>query len=195
MQDNPITWQEYTASFDQVLNVATPPPPYDNPAYLDYLKLNHSRQNRWLKRGILLQELVELIQQQSAQQWILITEAWCGDAAHSNPFIYKLSELNPSIQLIVYQRDATPHIINDYLTNGGKSIPILVVRNSEGNDLFVWGPRPRPCQSIFLALKAQQAPFEEQKITLQNWYNKDAGHTLQTELLTHFKSLTGVTGN
>jgi hypothetical protein len=195
MQNNPITWQQYIASFDEVLNAVTHLSPYDKPAYLDYLKLNHSRQNRWLKRGELLPELVELIQQLPSQQWVLITEAWCGDAAHSNAFIYKLSELNPAIQLIVYQRDLEPYIIENYLTNGGKSIPILIVRNSRGNDLFVWGPRPRPCQSIFLALKAQNAPFEEQKITLQNWYNRDAGKTLQLELLAHFQSVTGIMGN
>ena len=32
-------------------------------------------------------------------------------------------------------------------------------------------------------MKERNAPFEEQKVVLQNWYNTDKGLTLQKELL------------
>jgi curved DNA-binding protein CbpA len=178
-----ITWAEYLALFEDILNNPNPPAPYDNPAYFDYLKLNHTRQNRWLKRGAINEELKLALHALPPQEWILITEPWCGDAAHSNPFIYMMAKENPSIDLKIVLRDEPPFLIDQYLTNGGKSIPILIIRDKEGIDRFVWGPRPEPCQAIFLDLKARNADFEEQKITLQQWYNQDNGETIQREFI------------
>jgi hypothetical protein len=92
-----------------------------------------------------------------------------------------ISELNDNIQLEIQLRDADSEI-EKYLTNGGKSIPILVIRDENGKDLAVWGPRPADCQVIFNQLKADGAEFGEIKIALQNWYNQDAGVSLQKEL-------------
>lgn len=158
--------------------------PYNQPDYLDYVQLNWSRMNRWLKNGQLSGALVNLIKDiKSAQNWLIITEPWCGDAAHSVPFMELLSEVNPLITIRYELRDSEPFSINQYLTNGSKSIPKLVVRNAEGHDLFTWGPRPVGCQVIYTDLSAREAGFEELKIALQKWYNADKGQALQEELL------------
>lgn len=178
-----MTWTEYTNYFDGILNNPNPPAPYDNPDYLDYTKMNHKRTSRWLKHGELLPEIkVAVSKIDQPQKWVLISEPWCGDAAHSVPFIKMISDLSDKIELEIQLRDSGSEI-EKYLTNGGKSIPMLIMRDAEGKDLAVWGPRPAACQEIFLQMKEDQADFETQKITLQNWYNKDNGHTIQTELL------------
>lgn len=178
-----MTFQTYTELFEQILNASNHQPPYDNKDYFDYAKLNWSRTNRWLKKGILLPEVVEKIKQISEpQNWILITEPWCGDAAHIVPFIKMLADLNPLIHLELELRDAEPFRIENYLTNGGKAIPKLVVQNAAGEDLAVWGPRPAECQDLFLEMKEKQAPFEEVKIRLQNWYNDHNGVEIQEEI-------------
>jgi hypothetical protein len=178
------SWQAYNELMIAILNHSTPPPPYDQAAYLDYLGLNHARQKRWFKTAKIQKGLIEKIKQiNQPQQWILITEPWCGDAAHSNPFIVLLAGLNSLIDLKIVLRDESPVLIENYLTNGGKAIPILIIRDEANNDLAVWGPRPAPCQKIFLELKRSKASFDEQKVTLQNWYNQDRGQTLQQEIL------------
>lgn len=184
---NTTDWEGYLKAFEMILASKDSEKPYDNPAYLDYVKLNNSRQKRWLKTGVLLHDLVGVIKNiNTPQTWYCITEPWCGDAAHSIPFIKLLSDQNPLITLNIVWRDSPPYMIENYLTNGGKSVPKLIVRDEKENDIFVWGPRPQPCQEIYLEMKERNAPFEEQKIILQNWYNLDKGETFQKEFLNFF---------
>jgi len=173
----------YEKQFDTILNSEKNAPPYDNPEYLNYVKLNLSRIKRWYKVGHLLPELVSIIKSiEHPQHWLLISEPWCGDAAHAQPFLAMLADLNPLIRLEVQNRDAANSEIDNYLTNGGKSVPKLVVRGNN-NDLFTWGPRPAEAQAIHLNnMKDEQLDFEDKKAALQNWYNQDKGQSMQKEL-------------
>ena len=174
----------YLAVFEHIINNPQPDAPYDKPEYLDYARLNWSRMNRWLKKGQLDQQLIDTIARiTEPQQWIVITEPWCGDAAHTVPFLHLAGELSPLISVSYELRDAEPFRINSYLTNGGKSIPKLVIRDQKGDDLAVWGPRPAACQEIYQTLMASGAGFEQVKTDLQHWYNQDKGQSAQTELL------------
>lgn len=175
----------YLDTFGHILNNAAPQAPYDNAAYLDYTKLNWSRMNRWLKKGVLSTTLIEVVKEIShSQQWVVITEPWCGDAAHSVPFIQLASQLNPLISVEYELRDSEPFRINEYLTGGSRSIPKLIIRDSQGADLGTWGPRPVECQQLFDRLKVENADFETQKTALQHWYNADKGQSVQSELET-----------
>lgn len=84
----------YQEIFQQILNTPNPPVPYQDPDFLNYVKLNWSRQQRWLKTGILNEELASIIESiRGKQYWTIITEPWCGDSAHIMPFLHRLSEL------------------------------------------------------------------------------------------------------
>jgi hypothetical protein len=178
-----MTFNYYQKIFDEVLAGKISHSPYDDPHFLEYTKLNFSRQNRWLKKGEILPESFAAVNSISKKQrWVIITEPWCGDAAHCVPFIVKLAELNPLITLEIQLRDSENSEIENYLTNGGKSIPQLIIRDENKTDLFVWGPRPEPATILFLELKEKEFSFEDLKIALQNWYNKDLGQTIQKEI-------------
>lgn len=181
---NGMNFQSYLDYFNQILNSANPEGPYNQPDYLEYTRLNWSRLNRWLKHGVLSPRLQEFITGiEKPQSWIIITEPWCGDAAHTVPFMEMTAALNPLIAVSYELRDSPPHRITQYLTNGSKSIPILIVKNENGEDLFRWGPRPKDAQQLFLKLHAENAVFDEMKTALQKWYNKDKGEAFQEELL------------
>lgn len=177
--------KEYVDLFKEILERKYTSPPYDQEGYLNYTQLNSNRQNRWLKSGHINDEIKhKIINFKAPQQWIIITEPWCGDAAHSVPFMIKLAELNDNIQLDIQLRDQPPFLIDQYLTNGtSKSIPILVVRDEEGEDIFTWGPRPKECQKVLDELKKENVDFEAQNLALQNWYNENKGVDIQKELL------------
>lgn len=180
---NMINWYEYLSSFEDILNRKLTKKPYDNEAYIEYVKLNKSRMNRWLRTGLLkgsTQQTIEKIRE--VQNWYIITEPWCGDAAHSVPFIYLLSELNQNIKLTLILRDSEPEWIERYLTNGSRSIPKLIVRNNYDEDLFTWGPRPKECQLLISELKKQHISDEDIKTRAQEWYNKNKGISLQEEI-------------
>lgn len=185
-----MNFLSYQAYFQTILNTTDHSAPYDNPDYLNYTKLNWSRMNRWLKTGHLNEEIQNVVAKiNQPQEWIVITEPWCGDAAHIVPFIEMMAKLNNNISVRYELRDSEPHRINDYLTNGkSKSIPKLIIRNSENKDLAVWGPRPQACQVFYDSLLAQQLSYENIKTELQQWYNHDSGKEIILELSALLKS-------
>lgn len=180
-----MTFQDYLDYFRSVIETPDEEQsaPYDNPDYIEYTRMNWSRTNRWLKTGKLSEALTALIKGiQEPQQWIVITEPWCGDAAHSVPFFHMLAQLNPLIRVEYELRDSEPFRINNYLSNGSKSIPRVIFRDAAGKDLAVWGPRPAGCQEVYARLTADKADFETVKTEVQKWYNADKGTELQSEL-------------
>src|SRR5690606_1310970 len=142
-----------------------------------------SRMNRWFKTGKLSEDILETVKKiDKPQHWIIITEPWCGDAAHNIPFIEMVARENPLISVSYELRDTAPFRIEQYLTNGTKSIPKLIIQDTAGKDLAIWGPRPVECQKMYAALLAENATFETVKIDIQNWYNANKGIFLQQEL-------------
>jgi hypothetical protein len=79
-----------------------------------------------------------------------------------------------------------------YLTNGGKSIPKLVVRDVDGLDLFTWGPRPAPARQLVERLNDEGVDKSTVIVELQNWYNADKGGEMQEEWMRLFNGLFGL---
>ncbi len=178
-----MTFENYLQQFEDILNHPENHPTYQDDEYYQYTKMNWARMGRWLKRfepSEAFQGFIDTISEK--QEWIIITEPWCGDAAHSVPMLVNMAAKNPNIAIDIQLRDSAPFLIDSYLTNGGKSIPILVIRNQEGQDLAVWGPRPKGCQELFLNLKEQGKDFAAIKEEIQKWYNADKGAEIQQEI-------------
>jgi hypothetical protein len=178
-----MTSKEYQDFFQLIINQEITSTPYDNPDYLEYTKLNFSRFNRWLKHGEINSDCIDTILSiDTPQEWLIISEPWCGDAAHSVPFLIKLASYNSLIELQFQLRDAPDSEIDSYLTNDTKSIPILVVRNN-GNDIFRWGPRPKSCKEFVDELKKDNPNLNTIKEEIQRWYNADKGTEIQSEII------------
>ena len=151
--------------------------------YQHYIPLNKSRFLRCVKQGVITQELTEVISAiNEKQDWLIITEPWCGDAAQIVPYLFKMAALNPLINVLVQLRDSHSEI-DSYLSNGKMSIPKLIVRNKEGIDLFTWGPQPKALESLIINLNKDNQSKEVIKVSEQKWYNDDKGQSLQLELL------------
>ncbi|BDS11905.1 thioredoxin family protein [Aureispira anguillae] len=175
--------QAYRDLFKAILNGEFVQAPYDSESYINYVKLNHSRMKRWTKQGVLTPALKEAIEAiKTPQTWVLITEPWCGDAANSVPYLEKMAALNPNITVEVQLRDSGSEI-DQYLTNGGKSIPKLIARDQAGNDLFTWGPRPSEAQALVQQQKTSDAKAEDKYAELLLWYKEDKGISIQEELI------------
>lgn len=183
-----MTFQDYKDYFKSIIENSAPIAPYDDPEYIEYTKLNWSRSNRILKHGVINEELSDFVKNiQTPQSWIVITEPWCGDAAQIVPYFHLISTLNPLISIDFELRDAPPNRIDQYLSNGSKSISILIVRDNQDKDLFIWGPRPEPANVLVRGLKEKDVELDELKIAIQQWYNQDKGVSLQKELLKELK--------
>ena len=98
---------------------------------------------------------------------LVITEDWCGDAMMNNPILRRIAEAADLDVRAVY-RDEDTELIDRHLTNGGRSIPIYLLLDDEGNVAAKWGPRAATIQTRVMELKSQIPPkdapdFEEKQ--------------------------------
>ena len=121
--------------------------------------------------------------------WLVISEAWCADGAQIVPVLAKIAQSNPLIDLKIVLRDENPDLMNQYLTNGGKAIPILIIADAQSLEvLHVWGPRPKVATQMVEAYKKEHGKLTpEFKEDLQKWYNQDKGQSILSDLQTFFK--------
>ncbi|MFL0353446.1 thioredoxin family protein [Xanthomarina sp. GH4-25] len=153
---------------------------------VNYTKLNEQRMKRWdktLKVSDSAKE--ELANIDSKQTWLVLTESWCGDAAHVVPVFNKLAELNNNINLRLVLRDDNDALMNQFLTNGGKSIPKLILIDEASNKVInSFGPRPAEATKLVVDYKAKHGEITpEIKEQLQQWYNKDKGQSVINDLM------------
>ncbi|MCG2462681.1 thioredoxin family protein [Flavobacteriaceae bacterium F89] len=158
----------------------------------DFTALNKRRMKR-LNRTLSLEPdlLLKLESIEKPQNWLVITEAWCGDSAQCLPVIGKMASYSEKIELSIVLRDENPQLMEVYHTNGSKSIPKLISFDENEKELFLWGPRPEPAQEILSNWKKepQGRNWEEFEKELHTWYAKDKTKTLQREFLQLFNEL------
>jgi thioredoxin family protein len=182
-----MNYTQYQNLFEEILRQPGPSSPYDDSKYIEYVRLNQARMKRWDKVLQLPDELLSgLSGIDETQHWIIITEPWCAEAAHIVPFLVKMTAVNPLITYDIQLRDSEPLLIMDYLTNGAKAIPRLIVRDTNEIDLFAWGPRPMEAQLFRNQLSAAGVDAEAIKFSLQQWYNADKGKSLNTEIMEQY---------
>lgn len=117
--------------------------------------------------------------------WLVIAEGWCGDAAQILPILNKMALESGKIYLKIVFRDLNDELMNQFLTNGAKAIPKLLIIDKElGKVCNHWGPRPK---GAFDLIKNYKEKFgivdEEAKRLLQLWYLHDKGLSVQNEVV------------
>lgn len=190
-----LSYQEYRHLVDGLLAEGKTTGPNQSESLTHYTKMNVQRMKRWDKVTQIREDLKELIEQVNEKMlWVVLTEGWCGDAAQNIPVIMKMAELNPNIEVKFLLRDENLDVMDAYLTNGGRSIPKLVVLNAATLDEYgTWGPRPEPVQEMVLEHKKNSnesyAEFSEK---VHKWYAKDKAQTIQDEFSTALKIWLGL---
>lgn len=151
----------------------------------NYTKLNESRMRRWDKTVKITPEHEAIIKSYNKPStWLLLTESWCGDAAHVVPVINKVAELNSNIELKIVLRDENPELMDAFLTNGGRAIPKLItVDNTTKKITNTFGPRPSQAAQMVVDYKEKHGMLtSEFKEDLQRWYNKNKGQNVVEDL-------------
>ncbi|RYY57997.1 MAG: thioredoxin family protein [Chitinophagaceae bacterium] len=125
------------------------------------------------------------VEKAPALTWVVITEGWCGDAAFNVPMFALLEDVFPEkIKLRLFLRDKNPELMDAYLTEGGRSIPKLVLLDQDLKDKGTWGPRPAPLMTKVGEWKEAGDPLKEMIRKTKEWYDADQTVTLQQELNT-----------
>jgi hypothetical protein len=113
---------------------------------------------------------------------LVLAEDWCGDASNSIPFLAKWAEQTPLVELRIIRRDEHPEVMDRYLTNGSRSIPIIIVLDQDFGELGHWGPRPLVLQEWVMQNKGT-VPKAELYPQIRKWYARDRGETTLREIL------------
>ena len=113
---------------------------------------------------------------------LVIAEDWCGDASNTVPIIAKLVDLAPGLGLRVIPRDENLELMEQYLTNGARSIPIVIALDESFRELGHWGPRPAQLQAWVMANRGT-IPKAELYPQVRKWYARDRGESTLREVL------------
>ncbi len=114
---------------------------------------------------------------------LVISEDWCGDAANSVPVLVGLVEKVPGSELRILPRDQYLGLMDRYLTNGSRSIPIVLGLDRQFRELGHWGPRPALLQTWVMANK-ETMPKDQRYAEARRWYARDKGESTLREVLT-----------
>ena len=122
--------------------------------------------------------------------FLIITESWCGDAAQTMPMMNKIAQA-ANIDFKVVLRDENLELMDQFLTNGSRSIAKLILVDKETNlPLATWGPRPTTATALVASEKATKGELSPAfKEELQNWYNTDKGKDTENDLILGLKAI------
>jgi len=154
-------------------------------AMAEYTMLNDRRMKRWDKTVKVNENTQDFLKNfRKKITFLVLTESWCGDAAHVIPVINKLADLSDNLSLKLVLRDENEALMDAFLTNGGKAIPKLIALDQDQNVLFTFGPRPSTATKLVNDYKVKHGVLTpEFKEDLQHWYNKDKGQTIINDLV------------
>ena len=180
-----ISYTSYRKRISDLIASGKSSGPIQSEDLLNYSKLNDRRMTRLDKTIQLSQEtLLALKKINKPITWLVLSEGWCGDAAQTLPVINKIADKSDLINLRIIFRDEHEELMRHFLTNGGKSIPKLLVLNSENDVLNTWGPRPNIATKMVQDYKNTHGQLDAAfKQELQVWYNKDKGVNIQENMV------------
>lgn len=183
--DKAITYENYRVLVQKLSHEKKSTAPEQTETLTYYTSLNNARMRRLDKTIKIPEETQSLFANYSKKvTWLVLTESWCGDAAQSMPVINKLANIAPHVTMKVALRDENTELMQHFLTNGGMSIPkLIVVDNASQVILGEWGPRPSVATKMVVDYKAEHGELTAQfKEDLQVWYTKNKGVAIIDDL-------------
>ena len=186
-----LHYKEYIVMLEALLKLGKTTGPVQNEEKLSFVKINLQRMRRLDKTIVLSQELVAAAKNIKGNYLIVIlTEGWCGDAAQNIPIFAALEKQAPALEILFILRDENPEVMDQYLTDGKRSIPkAICMERNHMVEKFTWGPRPETLQRQVEELLKKNVSKEEKGLFVQTWYNTDKTETTQKELLELIRTL------
>jgi thiol-disulfide isomerase/thioredoxin len=180
-----VSYKEFRAQVAKHVEDGTSSGPYQSEALSHYTLLNNSRMKRLDKTIKIDDSITEKFQNYKGNQtWIVLTESWCGDAAHSMPVMNKVAEMAENIDFKVLHRDENIELMNEFLTNGSMSIPKLILFDNDTQEVINdWGPSPSTVVKMTNNFKAaHEVLTPEFKKEIQVWYNQNKGKCVAEDM-------------
>jgi hypothetical protein len=190
--DNALTYNAYLQGIDDL--IATEPADEAAQKMRHYIGKNALLMAQYDKTYKTSDGLKAALTAAPATAWLVITEGWCGDAAFNVPMLAAVERAFPDkISLHLFLRDSNLELMDANLTEGGRSIPKLVVLSNDFKELGNWGPRPAGLQTLMKSWKNEGLHIKEIIPRVHEWYDNDATRSVQEELTEMIKSYSEAT--
>jgi hypothetical protein len=121
---------------------------------------------------------------------LVINEDWCGDSVNVLPYVARLVEQSPNLDMRIIGRDANPDIMNAHLTGKAHSIPVIIIYDENFVERGWWGPRPWALQE-WVQTEGLALPRPDRYRHIRTWYARDRGATLVSEILSIIEGVDG----
>lgn len=190
--DNSLTYEAYKSLVTKLIEENRTTGRDQTEKNIDFTRLNDVRMKRIEKTTVITDEACNIVKEIGKKViFLVIAEAWCGDVAQNLPVISMMADKCDRISLRIILRDDNDEVMQKFLTNGGRSIPVLLVIDADTLEVLgKWGPRPEPAQAMMREHKRNPVePYGEVSKRIQLWYVGDKGATLQKELADFIKAL------
>lgn len=153
------------------------------PAYLEGVEKNRELWHSIYERATVPEPILEEAREISGPVHLLaLSEDWCGDAVNTLPVVARLTEQLPDWELRVLERDENPDLMDAHLTDGSRSIPVVMVLDGDLREVGWWGPRPEELQAWRMG-EGRELESDERYKRARRWYARDRGRTTLEELL------------
>lgn len=115
---------------------------------------------------------------------LIIAAEWCGDVVRNVPVVLKVAEA-AGIETRMLIMEEHLDVMDRFLTYGGRSIPVVLFIDQDGEVISKWGPRPAYVQEPMARFKQEnqdpQAPDYQEKLTaaraeVVKRYGEDTGY-------------------
>jgi len=178
--DQAVSYEEYIKEANE--RIKNPKTQQDTD-YKFYYELGLQRMNRMNEKYVPNKEQLSKLESKNFNGKILIiSEPWCGDASQSIPVIVKFFHKN---EIRITYLNQEPSLIENYLTEGGKSIPIVIFIDENFDEIAHWGPRPKYGKELLEKYKSNPETYTKDNFynDLQVYYAKNKGFDTIEELL------------
>jgi thioredoxin-like negative regulator of GroEL len=182
--DNAVEYNAYMDAFEKAVEVNSVLPEAEQIPKFQYYTLNLQRARRIYKTYKLTDDIVAALKAlEKPVHWLIITEPWCGDSSQILSVLQRIAEESAGkLQLHLLYRDQNLELIDQFLTNGSRSIPKLVQLNDRFELTGEWGARPAEAQALVNNLKAEGMAHDEFIVHLHKWYAEDKAQALSKEM-------------
>jgi hypothetical protein len=158
--------------------------PHEEDPYAKYLVINQQRVKRLTQRLHLEPETeMAALNAKPGTKWLILNEHWCGDGAQIVPVQAAIALASKGrIEARVLFRDQNLELMDQFLTNGGRSIPKTIQLDSEFRVTTSWGSRPAEAQELVMRVKADPERAHLYSEELHKWYAVDRQQAIQSEI-------------
>ena len=105
--------------------------------YLGQMSMNRERLQRAIDATVIKpQDVAVLTRHGDVRHIMVITEDWCGTSLAYVPFIARLVDGRPGLELRVFLRDENPDVMDQFLKRGMyRSIPVIAFFDDDMKEL------------------------------------------------------------